>query len=103
MIKFPKLHIAESVLNRIANALDEEGPLGIGSAKPENPQIDSETMIPPNPAVLGMTINNQVREPAAPVAVDPSKEADVESGILESAAMGGSPLDGALMGVSSIR
>ena len=98
MIKFPKLHIAESVLNRIANTLEERGPLGLGTNKPANAIPDSETMIPPNPAVLGAEINNQVKTLPGPVAVPPEQQDAANSGMLDAAVTGGNAFDGALLG-----
>jgi hypothetical protein len=100
VIQFPKLHIAESVLNRISNTLEERGPLGLASRKPAAPVMQEQPVVP-NPDVIGNAINNKIKEPMQAVAVAPEKEADANSGMLEASVMGGSPFDGALIGAGS--
>jgi hypothetical protein len=88
MIPFPKVHIAQSVINRIMNTLEETGPL---SMPVEQPAI-------PDPTAEGMAIEAQAATPPAPVAALPGNEAATEAGMLESSLQGGSPFDGALLG-----
>lgn len=100
MIKFPRLHIAESVLNRISNALEENGPLGLGTAT-HIPAEMQEAPEVPNTAVLGTAINQKVGEPLAPVSVDPENAQLAGDGMVAASAMGGSPFDGALTGLGA--
>lgn len=97
MIPFPRMHIAQSVINRISNTLEEVGPLGMSNKKPAAP-VAQEPPIPPNPSVEGMQIDNRLKSMPPPVAVPPEQETDVNSAMLETSAMGGSPFDGALLG-----
>jgi hypothetical protein len=97
VIPFPKMHIAQSVLNRIANTLEEKGPLGMSNKEPAK-AVMQEPPIPPDPNVEGMEINNRLKGMPAPVAVPPEQETDANNGMLEASAMGGSPFDGALLG-----
>lgn len=97
MIPFPKMHIAASVLNRISNVLEEQGPLGLASRKPMPTELVEPPEVP-NPAVIGNAVNNKIAEPSQAVAVEPSREADANNGMLEASVMGGSPFDGALIG-----
>lgn len=99
MIQFPKLHIAESVLNRISNTLEETGPLGLSTKAPAAPVIQKTPEVP-NPTVIGSEIDRAVRTPMQAAGVPPEKEADANSGMLEASVMGGSPFDGALVGAS---
>lgn len=97
MIPFPKMHIAASVLNRISNALEEDGPLGMGKSEPAKTQM-VEPPIAPDPMVLGSEINNSLKQPAPPVAVAPEAEQDANTGMVDASVTGGSPFDGALLG-----
>lgn len=97
MIPFPKMHIAQSVLNRIANQLEERGPLG-ESNKPPAPVEMQEPPIAPDPLAMGMAIDDKLGAPTAPIGVAPEDEADANNGMLEASALGGSPFDGALIG-----
>ena len=99
MIKFPKMHIAASVLNRVANTLEEIGPLGMGSKAPVAPEMQ-EAPVVASTSALGLGINDKLAEPLAPVAVAPEMETDANNGMLQASAMGGSPFDGALLGAS---
>lgn len=96
-IPFPKMHIAQSVLNRIANQLEEKGPLGMASNEPAPIEIQ-EPPITPNPLTTGMTIEDSLSNPPAPSAVPPENETDANSEMLKASVMGGSPFDGALVG-----
>lgn len=100
MIAFPKLHIAESVLNRISNALEESGPLGVGRAAPVAPAMVQPEPIPPNPLATGVAVEQALQQPPAEVAVAPEQEEAANSGMLEAASMGMSLFDGALVGAA---
>lgn len=88
MIRFPKLHIADSVLNRIQNTLEGEGPLN-------NIQ---EAPIPPNPMMLGAAIDEETQTPPETAVPPPEVSEDAFAGMQESSYTGGSPFDGALAG-----
>lgn len=90
MISFPKLHIAESVMNRIYNALDD--------AKPMFPSINAAPIPPTDPIALGQRIEQETRAPAEPVSLP---EDPVAAGAAEESIFGGSPLAGALDGMLS--
>ncbi len=89
MIQFPRMHIAESALNRLMNALDEQQPQGIQS--PMTPPMA------PDPTALGVMIEEQVEQPVPDASVSPEMQESTNAGMLESSVMGGSPFDGALM------
>lgn len=97
MIAFPKMHIAESVLNRIQNVLEERGPLGMANRQPAPPEIIEPPMIP-NPEPVGSAINHNLNKPPAAVAVPPDEEEITNDSMIESVATGGSAFDGALLG-----
>lgn len=101
MINFPKLHIAESVLNRISNTLEEEGPLGTANKKAA-PAVMQEQPIVPNPDVIGNALNNKIKETPPVVAGPEGMEEETNAAMVESAALGGSPFDGALLGSGPI-
>lgn len=91
------MHIAQSVLNRIANQLEEQGPLG-ESNKPPAPVEMQEPPIAPDPLVAGIALDDKLQQPTPQVAVPPENETDANNGMLEASVMGGSPFDGALIG-----
>lgn len=82
MIPFPRIHIAESVLNRIANALEGDSPLALPMPAP----------IPPNPQPLGLALDEGLQAPAAPIDAPPG----AAQGAFDESVQGGSPLDGVL-------
>lgn len=97
-IPFPKMHIAQSVLNRISNTLEEEGPLGLTKSKqPEAPMMQ-EAPVVPQPEMLGTAIDEKIEQPTEPVALAPDAEQSGEDGMLGESIRGGSPFDGALIG-----
>lgn len=62
-VKFPRLHIAESVVNRILNVRDE---LRAGKIAP--PSIPSVTQpAVPDPTIAGAQIDSQVTESVPPL------------------------------------
>jgi hypothetical protein len=85
MIPFPKIHIAESVLNRIMNAVED--------VQPMFPSFNPAPPITVDPVALGQQIEEQTSTPAAPVALpdDP-----MEAGAAVEGIFGGSPLAGAV-------
>jgi len=85
-IPFPKIHIAESVLNRIQNTLDGDGPLGLTVMQPP---------IVPDPLASGLGLDAALSQQPPPATLSPQAE---DSAATESV-LGGSPFDGALLGV----
>lgn len=88
-IPFPKIHIAESVLNRLLNAVEGEPSLGMTD------------MMPPasaDPTASGLALDESLQQPPMPVAVPKEILPAAEQGMIESSVMGGSPFDGALIG-----
>lgn len=88
MIPFPKIHIAESVMNRIYNALDDTQPMF--------PSINPAPIPPADPIALGQQIEQQTSIPPQPVSMpaDP-----IEAGAAVEGVFGGSPLAGAIDGM----
>lgn len=81
------MHIAESVLNRIMNAIEGDTPLGIISP------MDAPTT-PPDPAALGEAIEEGAEPTTVPdVSTDPAATPEA-TGILEQSLVGGSPFEG---------
>lgn len=89
MIPFPKMHIAESVLNRINNALNDAPPTALVITPPP---------ITPDPMMQGAAIDNALSQPAQPAGLPPGVAQDAEAGVLDAAATGGSPLAGIIAG-----
>lgn len=88
MIPFPRIHIAESVLNRVFNALDDSQPMF--------PSFNPPPPITNDPIALGEQIEQQTETPAPPVAMS---DDPVATGAAESSIFGGSPLAGAVAGL----
>jgi hypothetical protein len=88
VIPFPRIHIAESVLNRIYNAMDDTQPMF--------PSVNPPPPITADPVALGQQIEQQTETPAPPVAMtdDP-----IAAGAAEESIFGGSPLSGAVAGL----
>ena len=84
--------------NRIANTLEESGPLGMGSATPAAPTL-MPPPISPEPQALGVQLDNAVAQPAMPAEVPPGAENAAAAGMVGESILGGSPFNGALMGV----
>lgn len=84
-IPFPKIHIAESVVNRIQNTLDDIAPMF--------PSINAAPIPPADPIALGQQIEQQSSTPAPPVA---ASDDPVAAGAAAESIFGGSPLAGAL-------
>lgn len=85
MIPFPRLHIAESVVNRIQNTLEDSEPLF--------PSINTAPIPPTDPIALGRQIEEETAEPTAEVVLP---EDETETGIVAESIFGGSPLAGAV-------
>lgn len=85
MIPFPRIHIAESVMNRIYNALDD--------VQPMFPSINPAPIPPADPIALGQQIEEKTAAPIEPVA---AADDPVIAGAAEESIFGGSPLAGAL-------
>jgi len=88
MIPFPKLHIAESVLNRIHNFELDQAPLGVPVPSP----------LAPDPTALGVQIEQETEQPVEPVAVPPENQQAADDEMLNASVTGSSPFDGALVG-----
>lgn len=88
MIPFPRIHIAESVLNRIYNAMDDTQPMF--------PSINPPPPITADPVALGEQIEQQTETPAPPVAMS---DDPIAAGAAEESIFGGSPLAGAVAGL----
>lgn len=87
MIPFPKLHIAESVINRIQNTLED--------VQPMFPSINSAPIPPADPIALGRQIEEETSQPSAPIA---APEDPAEAGAVTESVFGGSPLAGLIDG-----
>ena len=83
MIPFPKIHIAESVLNRIMNAVEDTEPMF--------PSLNTAPIPPADPIALGQKIDNGLATPVQPV-VTPGDE--VSANAAEESVFGGSPFAG---------
>lgn len=90
-IPFPKVHIAQSAINRILNAIDGE---------PSFALTDMQPPIPPDPTVEGASLDNTLTQPVAGADVPPEEQPAVNQGMVENSALGGSPFDGAVIGAA---
>lgn len=90
-IPFPKMHIAQSVINRILNTIEGEESLSMTAMQPP---------IPPDPAIEGVSLDDKLEQPPQPVAVPPEQQDAAQQGMVENSVMGGSPFDGAVIGAS---
>ena len=90
MIPFPKMHIAQSVINRVLNTIEGNEALGF---------IPQPAPIPPaDPIALGQQIEQEVETPPVAPVLQPEQQDAANAGMAESSVLGGSPFDGALMG-----
>jgi hypothetical protein len=85
MIPFPKLHIAESVLNRIQNTMED--------IEPMFPSFNTAPIPPADPIALGQQIEEQTQMPLEPVSAPADEVSAMAS---EESIFGGSPLAGAV-------
>lgn len=90
-IPFPKMHIAQSVINRILNTIEGEESLSMTAMQPP---------IPPDPTIEGVALDSKLETPASPVEVPPEAQDAANASMVENSVMGGSPFDGALVGAS---
>lgn len=84
-MKFPRYHIAESVVNRILNAHDD-----IEAGERARTEQRALTPTPPDPTLQGAELDVRLAQPPAPAAPDASA--------LASTAQGGTALDGLIRG-----
>lgn len=90
MIPFPKMHIAQSVINRVLNTIEGNEALSF---------IPQPAPIPPaDPLALGQQIEEETSTPPIAPALLPEQQQMAEQGMAENSVLGGSPFDGALMG-----
>lgn len=89
MIAFPRIHIAESVLNRIMNTLEGDSPLALETAP---------APVVPDPTSLGLALDEELQTPMPPADVPAQDAQDAQTGAFDSSVMGGSPFDGMLVG-----
>lgn len=84
-IPFPRIHIAESVMNRILNVMDDTQSMF--------PSINAAPIPPADPIALGQQIEQQTTQPQEPVSLpdDPMAAGAAVEGVF-----GGSPLAGAV-------
>jgi hypothetical protein len=85
MIPFPKIHIAESALNRIMNAMDDMAPM--------IPSFNTAPIPPADPIALGQRIDDNLQTPVEPVS---QPDDPVAAAASEESIFGGSPLAGAV-------
>lgn len=69
MIKFPKLHIAQSVTNRILNVAHD---IEARTASLQPPTVPSTPPPVPDPGPIGDAVAGALAQPTAPVAADPA-------------------------------
>jgi predicted component of type VI protein secretion system len=90
MIPFPKMHIAQSVINRVLNTMEGNEFLNF---------VPQPAPIPPaDPIALGQQIQEQLEVPPVAPVLQPEQQAAANDGMTENSAMGGSPFNGALAG-----
>lgn len=88
-IKFPQLHIAESVMNRIQNTLEDIEPLF--------PSLQPAPIVPgANNAALGQKIESETDTPVSAVEIS---EDPAQAGAALESVQGGSPFAGMLGGI----
>lgn len=92
MIKFPKVHIATSVVNRILNLRDEVAARAALASR--DPQV-------PDPALAGDVLDAKLAQPTPDVG-EASMDGDnsVAANTLEATIAGGKPIQGVLDGIS---
>lgn len=90
-IRFPKMHIAESVVNRILNLRDELPPVHRPMPTP-TPNV-------PDPNVQGLQLDQALAQPTPPVDGGAGPES-LGNNTVEAVLSGGTPLNGLLDTVS---
>ena len=94
MIRFPKVHIAASVVNRILNVRDAIDARPAARAPSSEPRV-------PDPTLEGAVIDEKLTEPTPDVgeaSADGSNS--VAANTLEATVAGGKPIQGVLDGIS---
>ena len=94
-IPFPKMHIAASAINRILNAVEGEKTFGLSE-----PQMISPPDIA-DPATDGAVLDAKLQQPPVPADVPPGQAQATDQNMLANSALGGSPFDGALVGLAA--
>lgn len=89
-IPFPRMHIAQSVLNRIMNTLDEIEPPAIAAVQPEPPIVEE-------PLDEGLTLDASLEQPLPGTTANQQQQ----EGLLAESVVGGSPMQGALAATGS--
>jgi hypothetical protein len=96
MIRFPKMHIAQSVVNRILNAHDE-----LEASMPTLAPEPTPAPHVPDPTLEGAELDLALDAPAAPVeGVEPGDPGNAAANAFESSVSGGTALGGLLDTVS---
>lgn len=95
MIKFPKIHVATSVVNRILNVAEELESQRIRRQKASMPIAPNV----PDPSLQGQQIDQALSTPLAPVSGLDGPES-IGNNVMEAVLSGGTPLNGALDTVS---
>jgi hypothetical protein len=89
-IQFPKMHIAQSAINRIINAMNDAPSFGL--TPPSEPIV-------PDPVIQGQAIDEKTQTPPMQASVPPEQQDDANAGMLDNSLQGGSPLGGILDGM----
>lgn len=90
-IPFPKMHIAQSAINRIINTLSDGGQLSLPLTTPEVPQ----------PGMMGQALDVALTTPPPASGAPPGTEDAAQAGIVDAAATGTSPFNQALLNVTA--
>lgn len=85
-MRFPKMHVAQSTVNRIINTARLVG----------QPQRPSEPPVLPNTAAEGARLNEALQTPPAPAALPPGGEGAMAQAAIEGEDMVASATDAAL-------
>jgi len=78
-VKFPRIHIAESVVNRILNTYDE---IELSRQPVEPPTMPEAPPTVPDPAVEGAVLQGELMQPSPPVSGPELEQADITSTVL---------------------
>lgn len=77
-IRFPQLHIAQSVTNRILNVVDE---LRESRILPTPPAPHTEPEVPLDTGMEGMKLDQALATPPGPMELPPGPEGQVAGGV----------------------
>lgn len=95
-IRFPRMHVAQSVVNRILNVADEL----VAQRAPAVPEPHPAPE-PADPTIPGAELDLALREPLAPMPpIDEGNPADPSANAAEATLSGGRPLQGLLDPIS---